>query len=65
MSSRFWGMLSQKIGFFFFSKQTPNRWPLYSCASVEWEKARLREFVWGELKGWSPSRDSPSLSEQC
>lgn len=29
MSNRFWGMLSQKIGFFFFSKQTPNRWPLF------------------------------------
>lgn len=29
MSNRLWEMLSKKIVFLFFSKQTPNRWPLF------------------------------------
>ena len=30
MSNRRWEMLSEKIGLFLFSKETPNRWPLFS-----------------------------------
>lgn len=63
MSNRFWEMLSEEIAFFCFSKQTPNRWPLFFLRHMECMGLKQRgekEIAGVSLAGWSSKgRNSP------